>query len=495
MSIMLLCFLLWTNLLFIACTASSVPDALDLILGTKNFYQGHQPSGISWEYLTTAVLELINEELDQLEAISRNPSSLANSLFKLFEKRFKMFYPDYISLKRIGLRPGSGFRLLADVEGVFVKPLDVIKADSKICAVGGGDPVLAETDGVIVRVCKVGRRVDFGAPNGLAYVADFGDECCDADTAAIEKWINGRRQTRGSGQPSKEITTHIIPHLESYHPSVLDEIQKNEIYPMLVRLVEEATGIHLRLREDSFLKYPERDIRLLYFRYFFPGAIYVESDSVRGSTRGDKVVEWLGIKVGEHVVMNQVVAKCTGNNLIISLITGLVVKINMRVGEKVPSCTFSVIDPCRSSKGIHRNVPLLINAFHSKDLEHLISELINFTNIKDNLRVIARVRLTTQTQTQIQPLPKSPITLLLDLYSHQMKRMNTTLDRLQLEFISRLKLVKISISNNVFQDFGFNPYTVLDEAEENMLCKNCILVALNSSHCYAFLLDPSIVIQ
>lgn len=76
-----------------------------------------------------------------------------------------------------------------------------------------------------------------------------------------------------------------------------------------------------------------------------------------------------------------------------------------------------------------------------------------------------------------------------------MKRMNSTLDQLQLAFISRLKLIRISVPGHNLYEQGFIPYSVFDDDKENVLCKNCIAVSVNSTYCYAFILDPSVLIH
>lgn len=489
--------LLYSLLLYagspVICAGASGPNALDLILETENFYQGHQPSNISWEYLTSSVLELINEELDQLEAVSRNPSSLANSTFKLFEKRFEMFYPGHIPLKTVTLYSKAGSRVVADVAEVFVKPTDFVTATSKICTVSGNDPTLADMEGMVVRVCKVGKRVDFDAPDSLAYIVKFGDKCPNADKTAIRKWINMRKKARSTNVTGKAISTQLIPHLDSYHPSVLDEVQRNEIYPMISRLVQEATAIHLRLQQPLQLKHLEHTIQLFYYRFFFPGATHLKSVSSRTTERDQKIVDWLGIKVGERVDLNQVVAKCTDKTLMLSRLTGLVIEINMRVGERLPNCTFSVLYIDEKPRKRHANTPLLIDTFHGGDLETFIGYLINFTDVNGNPRTIFQAPNGSEAQTP--STPKSPLTLLLELYSYQMKRMNTTLDELQLNFISRLKLVKISLPMYSFHSVGFVPYSVLGASEDNVLCKNCIIAAINPDHLYAFLLDPLVIVD
>ena len=223
MAKVLLCFFVLYSSSLVTCTDAPAPDALDLILGTKNFYQGHQPSSISWEYLTSAVLELINEEIDQLEAASRNPSSLTESVYKLFRRRFEMFYPDLTLLTAINSSSKTGFRVVADVEEVFVKPMDFVTVGSKICTVSSNDHILTDTSGMIVRVSKVGKRIDFSAPHSLAYIVKFGDKYPNADKAAIQKWIDIRKQARSTSQIGKKVSTQLIPHLNSYHPNVLDE--------------------------------------------------------------------------------------------------------------------------------------------------------------------------------------------------------------------------------------------------------------------------------
>ena len=254
---------------------------------------------------------------------------------------------------------------------------------------------------------------------------------------------------------------------------------------MISHLVEEATSIHLRLQQSLPLKHSEQAIRLFYYHFFFPGAIHKESTFSGDPVRNQKVVEWLGIRVGEHVVANQVTAKCNDKTLMLSRLVGLVVKVNMRVGERLPNCTFSTLDPGQEPRGRHANTPMLIDTFHGGDLETFVSYLISFTDINGNPRTII--------QAQTPSSPKPPITLLLELYSYQMKKMNTTLDELQLNFISRLRLVKISVPMYSFHNLGFNPYSVLDAGEENWVCRNCIIVEIEYGHCYAFLLDPLVI--
>jgi hypothetical protein len=403
----LLYFLFLCTSSLVACAVASIPDALDLILGTDNFYRGHQPSDVPWEYLTSAVLELINEELDQLEAASRNPSSLGRSILRLFERRFAMFYPTYLVLANVPVRTNTGHRVVADVEEVFVKPTDLVTANSKICAISGHGQVLAGREGMVVRVCKVGKRMDLGAFNSLAYIVELGDVCPNANKAAIHKWIDVRKQARASHTIAKGINTRPLPHLDSYHPSVLDEVQRIEIYPEISRLVEEATVIHLRLQEPLKQKYSEHSIRLFYYRLFFPSATQVESIPAIDPERNQKVVEWLGIKVGEQVVMNQPVAKCTDKTLMTSHVAGLVIKINMRVGKRLPSPAFFVLNTREKPENAHPNSLMLINAFYRKNLETVLNFFIHFTNNHGNPRVDI------QAQIAGQCLSSAPLTIVL----------------------------------------------------------------------------------
>lgn len=151
-----------------------------------------------------------------------------------------------------------------------------------------------------------------------------------------------------------------------------------------MQLAEEATRTHLLHQKTAPQQLPETVIRLFYYRFFFPDAVHLESSSA-DPKRSTRVPEWLGIRVGEYVTMNQVVARCTDRTLMLSRLVGIAIDIGMKVGRKLSGSSFSVIDPNVTPMDCHAtNMSALVDSFNRGALEPFVKHVIDFTDINGN---------------------------------------------------------------------------------------------------------------
>ena len=314
--------------------------------------------------------------------------------------------------------------------------------------------------GSVIRVPKVGQRIDFNKTFTLLYSFERNPvkRTAPLNLMKVGKWLVLVKNMF----LKSEKEDHLIPILDGYTPDLLNKSQIRHVLPLVCRLIYKIATIHCGLIGDfnSFHIWHRS-----YTYLFFPNSIY-EPIRLNGS---NVTVRDSGIELGDFVPKGRRMAIFSDDGVFESLRNGLVLENNLVENEKLAERPFTLLRLPEKGLPCPERAMEYIQAYNEERLESFM---------KDN------IRRNHKEQIEYKSLQANRV---LFSYAAQMRRIKS-LEMMQRKFVGRLQLVKARLTRPVYLDsfsvLSKNTNIFIDD--QIVLPFDCILAHQNETELLLF---------